>query len=171
MENSIRETNIDRIRTRPRFTIETDIAPKVYEQILREHLKSDASIAGNINAEVAEFFVKTVEPSYYNPKLTMRIESEENKTIIRGIFGPSAAVWTFFMFLYFAFTVLWMVFITLWFVGKQIKSNEYEWALPASFGTLLLILGVYLAARYGQKKAKPQMDLLRGFALKSVEKI
>ncbi|QOR73905.1 hypothetical protein IMZ16_00195 [Cruoricaptor ignavus] len=112
MENSIRETNIDRIRTRPRFTIETDIAPKVYEQILREHLKSDASIAGNINAEVAEFFVKTAQPSYYNPKLTMRIESAEDRTIIRGIFGPSAAVWTFFMFLYFAFTVLWMVFIT-----------------------------------------------------------
>ncbi|SHI59225.1 hypothetical protein SAMN05443429_102315 [Cruoricaptor ignavus] len=106
-----------------------------------------------------------------NQHCAERLRTNPEGTPENGIFGPSAAVWTFFMFLYFAFAVLWMVFITLWFVGKQIKSNEYEWALPASFGTLLLILGVYLAARYGQKKAKPQMDLLRGFALKSVEKI
>ena len=43
MENSIRETNIDRIRTRPRFTIETSIAPKDYEQILKEHLRTEFS--------------------------------------------------------------------------------------------------------------------------------
>lgn len=91
MENSIRETNIDRTRTRPRFTIETSIAPKDYEQILKEHLRTE-------------------------------------------------------------------------FSGQALQCG-----LSLCFCILPLQCFGWCSSR--QKKAKPQMDLLRGFALKSVEKI
>ena len=61
-----------------------------------------------------------------------------------------------------------MVFITIWFVEKQIKSNDFPWALPVSFIMLFLLLGTYLATRLGQQKAKTEMQKLRKFAEESI---
>lgn len=68
------------------------------------------------------------------------------------------------MFLYFLFTVAWMTFFTLYYVEKQIKSNNYPWALPCSFGVLVFIALTYAAARFGQLKGKEEMNELRKFA-------
>ncbi len=162
------ETTIDKISSRPRFKIFTDLSPESYAENLKIFLKNHQNdFTGNINREVATISVKTENDKYWKPYLSLRTETEEEKTTIRGIFGPSSAVWTFFMFLYFLFGILWMVFITLWFVGKQIKIDDYNWALPVSFLMIVLFLLTYLAARFGQKKAKKEMQKLRQFAIDS----
>ena len=68
------------------------------------------------------------------------------------------------MFLYFLFTVGWMVFFTLYYVEKQINTHNYPWALPCSLLVLVLIGLTYAAARLGQFKAKDEMNALRRFA-------
>ena len=165
----IEETAIDHIRVRPRFKILTEISREDYTTFLKNFLASRSDeFSGNINAETAVITVKTGQDDYWKPCLALRTETEENKTVIRGVFGPSSAVWTFFMFLYFIFAILWMVFITIWFVEKQIKSNDFPWALPVSFIMLFLLLGTYLATRLGQQKAKTEMQKLRKFAEESI---
>ncbi len=162
----------DNIRTRPRFKISTDTSVEDYTQLIKNQLSQNKDeFSGNINHASAEIYVKNGTQDYWSPKLSLRAENEDGKTVVRGIFGPSSAVWTFFMFLYLVFGIAWMVMITLWFVGRQIKSEDYGWALPASFVVLLLILGVYLAARFGQKKAKSEMDKLREFAVRSIKNV
>lgn len=166
------ESIIDKIRTRPRFKLYTNAVPETFESQMKDYLNAHRDeYTGSVNRECTTIFVKSEEDTYWKPNLTLRAEREDEKTVIRGIFGPSSSVWTFFMFLYFVFGILWMVFITLWFVGRQINSNEYGWALYASFGALFMVLNTYLAALYGQKKAKPEMEKLRGFALESVKKL
>ena len=162
------QSTLDKIRTRPRFKLFTDLSKEEYESNLRQYLteKSD-TFTGNINKEVATIFVKTEIDEYWKPQLALRTAKEDEHMVIRGIYGPSSSVWTFFMFLYFLWSVVWMTCITLWFVEKQIKSNEFPWALPLSFIALALILATYLAARYGQKKAKTEMEKLRIFAEES----
>ncbi|OWR14881.1 hypothetical protein [Chryseobacterium sp. VAUSW3] len=165
----IEETAIDHIRARPRFKIFTEISRENYTTFLKHFLASRSDeFSGNINPETAVITVKTGQDDYWKPCLALRTETEENKTVIRGVFGPSSAVWTFFMFLYFIFAILWMVFITIWFVEKQIKSNDFPWALPVSFIMLFLLLGTYLATRLGQQKAKTEMQKLRKFAEESI---
>lgn len=164
----IEETAIDHIRARPRFKIFTEISRENYITFLKHFLAKSDEFSGNINAETAVITVKTGQDDYWKPCLALRTETEENKTVIRGVFGPSSAVWTFFMFLYFIFAILWMVFITIWFVEKQIKSNDFPWALPVSFIMLFLLLGTYLATRLGQQKAKTEMQKLRKFAEESI---
>ena len=164
------QSTLDKIRSRPRFKMMADIEPKDYEQRLKTYLEKHSDYAGNINAEVATIWVNTKEDSFYKPYLSLRIEKEEGNTVIRGIFGPSSEIWTFFMFLYFGLSILWMVFITMWFVEKQISSNDYPWALMASIITLGLLALTYLASLYGQKKGKEEMHLLRKFAEKSTLK-
>ena len=68
------------------------------------------------------------------------------------------------MFLYFLFTVGWMVFFTLYYVEKQINTHNYPWALQCSLLVLVLIGLTYAAARLGQFKAKDEMNALRRFA-------
>lgn len=166
------QSTFDKIRTRPRFKLATETTPEDYIQKLKDLLLAEKEgFTGNINREGATIFVRSSGDNYWKPNLSLRAENEDGRTTIRGIFGPSSAVWTFFMFLYLVFGIAWMVMITLWFVGRQIKSEDYGWALPASFAMLMLIFGVYLAARFGQKKAKPEMDKLREFAVRSVRNV
>lgn len=159
---------LNSIRNRPRFKLYTNLSPDEYEVNLRKYLDENRDrFYGNINREVATIFVKTEDENYWKPNLALRIEKEDDITVIRGIFGPSSAVWTFFMFLYFLFTVAWMTFFTLYYVEKQIKSNNYPWALPCSFVVLVFIALTYAAARFGQLKGKEEMNELRKFAEES----
>jgi len=159
---------LNHIRNRPRFKLYTDLSPEDYEKNLRFYLDGHRDeFYGNINREVATILVRTEDENYWKPNLALRIEKEDDLTVIRGIFGPSSALWTFFMFLYFLFVVSWMTCFTLYYVEKQIKTENYPWALPCSFVVLLLIVLTYAAARFGQYKGKDEMLKLRLFAEES----
>ena len=159
---------LNSIRNRPRFKLYTNLSPEQYESNLKSYLDNNKSrFYGNINREVATIFAKTEGENYWKPNLALRIEKEDDMTVIRGIFGPSSAVWTFFMFLYFLLVVSWMTFFTLFYVEKQINTNNYPWALPCSFVVLGFIALTYAAARLGQLKAKEEMNALRKFAEES----
>ena len=168
----IEETTIDHIRSRPRFKIYTAVSREEFVMYLKNFLQARSEkFQGNINKEVAIITVKTAQDHYWKPNLSLRTETDldENKTVIRGVFGPSAAVWTFFMFLNFIFGILWMVAITLWYVEKQIKSNDFPWAFSVSVLMLICLALTFLSARIGRWKAKKEMQQLREFAEESVK--
>ena len=158
------------IRTRPRFKIFTDLEAETCAKQLKSQLKIENQIfQGNINKEVANIWVKTQQNEFWKPYLSLRIEKENHQTVIRGVFGPSAAVWTFFMFLYFIFSITFMVFITIWFVTKQIKSTDFPWAIHVAILSIILLLISFFATKIGQIKAKSEMEQLRDFAEKTIE--
>ncbi|MBW8523278.1 hypothetical protein K0U91_10900 [Chryseobacterium chendengshani] len=162
------ETTLDKIRNRPRFKMYTHLSKEIYAENLKKYLaEHKGEFSGNVNTEVATICVETNYDHFWKPRLSLRTEAEDDKIAIRGVFGPSSAVWTFFMFLYFLFSILWMTFFTMYYVEKQIKSYEYPWALTASFVMLFCIAVTYAAARFGQNKAKGEMKKLRKFAEES----
>lgn len=162
------EDTLTSIRTRVRFKLKTKLTPDEYSENIKNYLKENNNeFTGNINREVATIFVKNDNNNYWKPNLALRTEIEDEQTYIRGIFGPSSAVWTFFMFLYFIFSILWMTLFTMCYVEKQIKSNDFPWALSASFVALALVLGTYIAAQIGQRLSKEEMKKLRKFAEES----
>ncbi|MGA9211407.1 hypothetical protein [Kaistella sp.] len=170
----IEETAIDHIRFRPRFKIFTEISREDYTIYLKKFLvERAADFEGSVNKEISIITVRTEQNNYWNPCLSLRIEtdSDENKTVIRGVFGPTSAVWTFFMFLNFIFGIMWMVFITIWFVEKQIKSHDFPWALSFSIAMLVCLGLTFAAARIGKWQGKKQMQKLREFAEESVQKL
>lgn len=165
------ETTLDKIRNRPRFKMHTHLSKESYAENLKKYLAEHKDeFTGNINKEVATISVKTTDDNYWKPCLALRTEIDEEITVIRGVFGPSSAVWTFFMFLYFLFSILWMTFFTMYYVENQINSHEFPWALNASFLMLIFIAATYAAARFGQSKAKDEMKKLRKFAEESTLK-
>lgn len=163
------QSTLDQIRTRPRFKLFTNTEKETYTLHLKNYLKENNDFVGKINSETALIRVKTEEKPYWKPYLELKTEfdEEENKTVIRGVFGPSSAVWTFFMFLYMIFSIGWMVCFTLFYVAKQIKHSGFGWAFPASMVFLGFIFLLYIAGRIGRKKGKKEMEKLRNFALNS----
>ena len=159
------------IRTRPRFKLETDLSKEDFELNLKTELQKNTEIQGNINKEVASIWVKTQHNEFWKPYLSLRIEKEENQTVIRGIFGPSSAVWTFFMFFYFIFGITFMVFISIWCVTKQIKSSDFPWAIYLAIFSIICLAFTFIATKIGQQKAKKEMEQLRDFAENALENI
>ena len=158
------------IRTRPRFKIYTDFDTEICAKKIKSLLALyKENLQGNINNEVANIWIKTEHNEFWKPYLSLRIEKENHQTVIRGVFGPSAAVWTFFMFLYFIFSITFMVFITIWFVTKQIKSTDFPWAIHVAILSIILLLISFFATKIGQIKAKSEMEQLRDFAEKTIE--
>lgn len=164
------QSTFDQIRTRPRFKLFTEMNKEDYTLHLKNYVKIHEKLyKANINTEAALIWIGTTEDNYWKPFLALRTEfdGEEKKTCIRGVFGPSSAVWTFFIFIYVFLSIAWMVSITLFFVAKQIKHDGFGWALPTSMFVLLLIFVTYVAGRIGRKKAQIQMEKLRSFAIES----
>jgi hypothetical protein len=146
----------------------THLTKEEYAENLKIYLAEHKDeFSGNINKEVATICVESEYDSYWKPRLALRIEIEDEKTAIRGVFGPSSAVWTFFMFLYFSFSILWMTFFSMYYVEKQINSHDFPWAIHASFLMLICIAFTYAAARFGRYKGKAEMLKLRRFAEES----
>lgn len=159
-----KETKLDKIRSRPRFKIYTPLSKTDYIKKLKQYLEENSKdFYGNINAEVAEISVRTPQENYWKPRLALRIEEEGKNTVIRGVFGPSS----FFVFLYFTWSMGVIVFGTMVLVEKQIGSNEFPWALSVAILSLILLGLTYLASLIGQAKAKEEMKKLREFAVKA----
>lgn len=161
-------SSLDRMRTRPRFKVFTTLSPEDYEKNLKLYISENKDeFGGNINKEVATISVKTKEDFYYKPYLSLRTELDEGKTVVRGVFGPSSEIWTLFVFIYSTLFLSFGSLLMLWFVGNQIKIDDFTWCLPVSGIVLLLILINYSAAKYGQNKAVREMAQLRRFAIES----
>ena len=164
------EEKLNSLRTRPRFKIYTDFDTEICAKKIKSLLALyKENLQGNINNEVANIWIKTEHNEFWKPYLSLRIEKENHQTVIRGVFGPSAAVWTFFMFLYFIFGITFMVFISIWWVTKQIKSSDFPWAIYLAIFSIICLAFTFIATKIGQQKAKKEMEQLRDFAEKTIE--
>ena len=75
------ETTLDKIRTRPRFKMFTHLTKDEYAENLKKYLKEHkGEFSGNINKEVATICVETDYETYWKPRLSLRIEIEDEKT-------------------------------------------------------------------------------------------
>jgi len=96
---------------------------------------------------------------YWSPHLHIELESKENHTHIRGLFGPAQTLWTFFMFLHFLVAGVFIIF------GMILYSNL---TLKQPFAMDLLVMGLmvivwfllYFIARQIRSNGYGQMDEL-----------
>lgn len=150
------------LRSKPRFKIITESPKEDIENFVKKFLaEKREEFHCNINREMTIIWVNTTHNNYWKPYLSLRTETEDEKTVLRGIFGPSAAVWTFFMFLYFIFGVTFMVFISIWWVARQINSPDFPYALTVSILALAFMAFTYLSTKIGQKLASKEIEKLK----------
>ena len=92
-----------------------------------------------------------------------------NKTIVKGLFGPKPQVWTLFMFFHFAVAVAFIGFSVMAYVQWSLKTTN-TFALIMVFALPALWILIYFLGRLGKSTGHKQMDELYRFMMKTLEK-
>ena len=92
----------------------------------------------------------------WSPRLNLSMEeTPDGRTRIDGTYGPNANVWSMYLYAYLITGLLGIlsgIFGTCqWMIG------EYPWGLWLFGAVVLVAIGLYIAAQFGQKLAARQM--------------
>jgi ABC-type multidrug transport system fused ATPase/permease subunit len=109
------------------------------------------------------------ENHFWSPQLNIEIiEVSENKSIVKGLFGPKPQVWTLFMFIHFVMAFIFIGFSIMAYVQWTLKIDNI-FALWMIFLLPILWFAMYFLGRIGKKTGRPQMGELSRFMMKTLE--
>ena len=104
--------------------------------------------------------LKGPKKKYYSPHLHLELEpTSSSETHIRGLFGPDANLWTFFMFLHFITAGIFLIF-------GGIAYSNYILKFDTTFDFIVMILMVivwfllYFIAKQIRRNGNSQMKFL-----------
>ena len=157
------------IALRPRFEVESKkTVAEILERAktLKSELKSDYQI--KIIDEHLYFYFSKEKRKYYSPFLHLELEANEDKTTVKGLFGPEQLLWTLFMFLHFIIAGLFLVFAMMAYTHWSLKQSVVLDVVVMTFMVVFWIL-LYVIARINREKGVPQMHELEDLMHKVLE--
>ena len=155
-------------RIRPRFKIYSDKSAVEIEHAIQKQLdKQPERCVGRVISNHITIGIPHEEQHYWSPQLGLSLEEEDEKTLIRGLYGPAPNVWTLFVFLYATIGIL-SLFIVITGTSKLSlsKSANELWALPIfAAGAIFL----YFLSQVGQKLGAEQTFKIHHFLEEAIE--
>lgn len=99
----------------------------------------------------------TSEKKYYSPTLHLEFEpiDDGSKTLLRGLFGPEAGLWTMFMFLHFVVAGIFIMFLTFAY-SNWVMHQSYVLDIIVMILMLVAWFALYFFARLNRKNGMPQ---------------
>ena len=157
------------IALRPKFEVESkNSVDKILEKAkqLKTELKADYQI--KIIDEHLYFYFSKEKRKYYSPFLHLELEANEDKTTVKGLFGPEQLLWTLFMFLHFIIAGLFLVFAMMAYTHWSLNQSIVLDIVVMTFMVVFWIL-LYVIARINREKGVPQMHELEDLMYKVLE--
>jgi hypothetical protein len=168
---------MNKLRVRPRIKRFTTTPPEVILNRFSKLLDTgEFPVNGKIVQHNVIVKIAKNEQHYWSPELHVAVEKyeafasgdeNEGKTIIRGNIGPTSTVWTMFMFFYVLVGVLGsfggMYGLSQWTLGMT------PWAFWFLGLALVILAGIWMAIRIGQKLGNEQAHILMAFIEKAQE--
>ncbi|MEE9407346.1 MAG: GTP-binding protein [Polaribacter sp.] len=151
---------------RPRFSIDLE---EGYETVLNHFSdafkKKEIDFRGNIVDGHIFISVSKKEEHFWSPQLHLEIlEKGENKSELKGLFGPKPQVWTLFMFVHFVIGISFLGFCTLLYA--RISLNEsIVFPLIITIVLPLIWILLYFLGKIGKDTGKSQMKDLHNFMI------
>ena len=148
------------IALRPKFEVESKkTVAEILERAktLKSELKSDYQI--KIIDEHLYFYFSKEKRKYYSPFLHLELEANEDKTTVKGLFGPEQLLWTLFMFLHFIIAGLFLVFAMMAYTHWSLKQST---VLDFTIMGIMVVFwfSLYFMARLNREQGVPQMHEL-----------
>ena len=147
----------NKIEIRPRFRLITTYSIPEVLDLLSQSIQQDDSVIGKKVHDIFYLDIPLKERHYWSPELRVSLEPNGagEGTFIRCVVGPRHSVWLMFIFIYGFLGVLslfgGMFGLAQWNLGN---GSVWLWCFPVAF---LLILGVYITAKLGQRTGRDQM--------------
>ena len=147
-------------RLRPRFShvIDADIETARHTIVSSAQQHADRcsvkSFPGYVSLHILE-----KDTHYWSPRLSLSLEPElEGKTRIDGTYGPHTDVWSAFLY---GYMLVGLIGIFSGLLGAcQLWLNMPAWGLWIATAMLIIAIGMYLLAQFGQKIGAQQTFLL-----------
>lgn len=164
------EKNSD-IHLRPRFKMDFNESQQEIISKFEDNLKDgDCKYCSKIVDGHIIIDVPVEENHFWSPQLNIEVEKNENdKTIVKGLFGPKPQVWTLFMFFHFAVAVAFIGFSVMAYVQWSLET-DYSLALFMVIALPVLWVVMYFLGRIGKRTGHQQMGELHQFMMKTLEK-
>lgn len=158
------------IHLRPRFKMEFEESHQNLIAKFKEISKNKTSKFGIVISDGHVIIdIPAEENHFWSPQLNIEIaQVEENKSVVKGLFGPKPQVWTMFMFIHFAMAVAFIGFLIAAYVQWTLKSN-YGFSLSIVILLPILWVVMYFLGSFGKKRGHKQMDELYGFLMKTLK--
>lgn len=142
---------------RPRFSQTIDLGvEEVQEKIVREVKE------GKFSCEVKSFpgyvclRIPEEDRHYWSPRLNLSIDpTEDGKTHVIGLYGPNANVWSTFLYSY-LLTGSVALFSGIFGVIQWKLGSAAPWGLWVFGVAVLIAIGLYVLAQFGQKLGSDQ---------------
>lgn len=152
------------LRIRPRFKEELPISSHTFCQRLEKAIAGHDDFTGLVSENYCVLKIAKAARHYWSPQLTLSLEQpeeEENKTQVRGLYGPRQSVWAIFFMSYAALGVLALFAGVMGLSSLMLgKSTLILWAIPVMAAIALVL---YLVAQAGQKIGAEQMFRIHHF--------
>ncbi len=156
-------------RIRPRFKIEVNTSEAELIKLLKAELvDKENSCVGLVTGNFSVIKIPAQERHFWSPQLTLSYDERDEKTIIRGLYGPNPTVWAVF---FFGYAILGIVALFILVVGFSRYSLDMSttilWVLPG-LGVGAVVL--YIVAQTGQKFGAEHMYTLHHFFEDTIHK-
>ncbi len=111
------------------------------------------------------------EQHFWSPQLHLEIyDVEGNKPKLKGLFGPSPTVWTFFMFLHFIVAII-FIGAGIWIYVNMSLGEPYIYPIIAMVFLFITWFVLYFAGRLGRDAGKKEMFSLYEFMRETLNSI
>ena len=159
------------IHLRPRFKMEFSESEQTLISKFSDNLKDgDCKYCSKIVDGHVVIDVPKEESHFWSPQLNIEVEkTNEDITVVKGLFGPKPTVWTLFMFFHFAVAVAFIGFAVTAYVQWSLKT-DYSVALWVVIALPVVWVLMYFLGRLGRRKGHKQMDELYKFMMKTLQK-
>jgi len=153
---------------RPRFSIDSNQNQEALILKFKENLNSKFS--SKIIDNHIFIDVPSDEDHFWSPQLHLEIEESDNqKSIVKGLFGPKSQVWTFFMFLHFMMVIAFISFSIMLYTRWSLE-RDINFPLIMIVVVTILWIAMYFLGREGKKKGRPQMNDLHNYMEETLSK-
>jgi len=159
------------IYLRPRFKLEFEETQDELLDKFRDNLNDgDCKYCSKIVDGHVVIDVPIEETHFWSPQLNIEVEKlTEDKTVVKGLFGPKPTVWTLFMFIHFGVAVAFIGFGIMWYVKYLVKEDTtLPMVVTLSLPVIWFIL--YFLGRIGKRTGHQQMDELHSFMMDTLDK-
>ena len=151
-----------KLQLRLRFKKKSAMKPEIiFSRIEKKFDLPESQCTGWVSNKHAMLKIPEEHRTYWSPQLNIEIEQEGEGSLIRGLYGPNPTVWTMFVFFYSFITFIGIGGLMYGLTQVTLKHTPWAfWIVPAAG---ILLLGVYIIARVGQKMGDNQVTILQTF--------
>ncbi|MBL4708118.1 MAG: hypothetical protein JKY48_06725 [Flavobacteriales bacterium] len=144
------------VHIRPRFKLQVEIEVNEIERCIKETILSrEFPCSGSIKHGFGSISILKKDQHFWSPQLTITVEQLDDKTEIRGLYGPKPSVWTMFIFFYCIVGFLGIISAMLGLSNLSLdKPAGVLWFTPIF---MILFLSIYLISNFGKKLGKDQL--------------